>query len=189
MSRSLPRLALMISATCALALFLWYSSSLMHSALVPYIITVNFAIMGWAWFVFDICKPSLNWGWFDSFEIEKDGRIYIWTGLSWFRSFQQFVGWNKLLGVPQLRVDVGSIKQMEYGTRFGEVTHWACLMVVLPISFWSIISLAGTGLIYWIIGAIVFHAYPIMLQRHHRPRFRYLLERLEMRDTRQPSDV
>ena len=109
MSGSLPRLASMISATCALAFFLWYSSSWMHGALVLYIVTVNFALMGWAWFVFDIYKPVLASRWFDSAEIEKEGQIYHWVGLPWFRSFQQFIGWNKLLGVPPLRVNVESL--------------------------------------------------------------------------------
>ena len=106
-------------------------------------------------------------------------------GLAWFRSFQRFIGWNKLLGVPPLRVNVESLKQMEYGTRFGEVTHWACLTALIPIASWFIVSAAGTGLIYWIGSAIVFHAYPIMLQRNQRPRFRHLLARFEMRDMRQ----
>ena len=175
MSGSLPRLALMISATCALAFFLWYSSSWMQGALVLYIVTVNFALMGWAWFVFDIYKPALTSRWFDSAGIEKEGQIYNWVGLPWFRSFQQFIGWNKLLGVPPLRVNVESLEQMEYGTRFGEVTHWVCLMALIPIASWFVVSAAGTGLIYWIGSAIVFHVYPIMLQRHHRPRFRHLL--------------
>ena len=132
MPSSLFRLSLTVSATFALAFFLWYSNSWTRAAQVPYIVTVNFAIMGWAWFIFDLQKPSLNYRWLDSLPFERNGQIYKWARLSWFQSIQRLIGWNKLLGVPRLQVNVESINEMEYGTRFGEVTHWLCLALRQP---------------------------------------------------------
>lgn len=184
MSSRLTRLALTLSATFAFALFLWFSLKWMQNALLPYIVTVNFALMGLAWFVFDIYKPALNYRWFDSGAFEKSGQIYEYAGLLWFREVQRLIGWNKLLGVPSVQMNADSLKQMEYGTRFGEVTHWACLGALLPIAGWSALSMSGNAMIYWGVSAIVLHVYPIMLQRYHRPRFRRLLEKIESRDKR-----
>jgi hypothetical protein len=155
----------------------------MHAALLAYIVTVNFALMGWAWFVFDKHQPALNSRFFDAFAFEKNGQLYGYTGLLWFREFQHLIGWNKLLGVPNIRLNKHAIEEMEWGTRFGEATHWLCLITLLPIAGWSAFRMSGIGLPYWLVSAIVLHVYPIMLQRYHRPRFRRLLKWMKMRDS------
>ncbi len=177
------RLMLTLSATVAIALFLWFSASWARFAIVPYIVTVNFALMGWAWFVFDVHRFSLDSRWFDLATFEKGGHIYRFAGLHWFQAIQKFLGWNKLLGVPKIRMDKDMLERFEHGMRFGEATHWVCLAVLLPIAGWSVISQDGAGLIYWVLSAIVLHIYPIMLQRYNRPRVRRLLAKLTTRQS------
>ena len=136
------------------------------------------------WFVFDIHKPALNSRWFETAAFERDGRVYAIVGVPWFVAAQQRLGWNSLIGVPSLARNEELWEQREWGTRFGEATHWVCLFVLIPIAGWTLVALEGTGWVYWLASAIVLHLYPIMLQRYLRPRFRRLVSKMRERTER-----
>ena len=151
--------------------------------LFSFIVSVNFTIMGIVWYVFDRWQPSLNGKWFDTHGFEKNGRIYDYVCVNLFRQTLQLIRWNRLLGAPRVTKDIDLLRQMEWGTRFGEATHWACLALLLPIAGWSTVATNAADLGYWLLSALVFHGYPIMLQRYNRPRFRQLLRKFDLRNT------
>jgi hypothetical protein len=144
------------------------------------VVAANFGIMAWATVLFDICKPSLSSRWFDSFEFERAGRLYEMIGVLQFRSFLQKIQWNRLLGVPAVRKSYAEISQMESGTRLSEASHWLCLVPIVIILCVSVGSACWwTTVMLWIASATVFHIYPIMLQRYHRPRYCRIQKHME----------
>ncbi len=95
-------------ATCVLILLLWFLARILWflarinaTDSVWYVVAANFGIMAWATVIFDIYKPSLSSRWFDSFEFEREGRLYEMLGVLPFRSFLQNIQWNKLFQILQ----------------------------------------------------------------------------------------
>ena len=170
----------LISLLWLLARVLWFLARINATDSVWYVVAANFGIMAWATLLFEIYKPSLSSRWFDSFEFEREGRLYEMIGVLQFRSLLQNIQWNRLLGVPAVQKSYAGISQMESGTRLSEASHWLCLVPIVIILCVSVGSASRwTAVTFWIASAIVFHIYPIMLQRYHRPRYRRIQKHME----------
>ena len=178
----------LISLLWLMARMLWFLARINAIDSVWFVVAANFGIMAWATVLFDIYKPSLSSKWFDTFEFERGGRLYEAFGVLPFRSFLQNIQWNRMLGVPAVRKSYAGISQLESGTRLSEASHWLCL---LPIVIMLCVSLGSasrwTTVSFWIASAVIFHIYPIMLQRYHRPRYHRILKHME-RTTSENND-
>lgn len=171
---------ILISLLWFWARIMWFLARISATDSVWFVVAANFGFMAWATLLFAIYKPSLSSQWFDDFEFEREGRVYEMIGVLQFRSFLQIVQWNRMLGLPAVRKSYAGISQMESGTRLGEASHWLCLVPIAVMLCMSVGSASRwTTVAFWIASAIVFHIYPIMLQRYHRPRYRRILKHME----------
>lgn len=174
-------------ATCFLVFLLWILAAVFWfltrvnaTESLGYVVAANFGIMAWATVLFEIYKPSLSSQWFGSFGFEREGRLYESIGVRQFRWFLQKTRWNRLLGVPAVRNSYAGISTMESGTRLSEASHWLCLVPILIMFCISVgSSRRWMTAAFWIASALLFHIYPIMLQRYHRPRYRRILKHME----------
>ncbi len=128
--------------------------------------------MFWIVAVVTLTKPDLNRRYFDVAAFEKGGRIYRRFGALRFQSVLRAIGWE---AVRQTAVTRPNIEQLEYQTRSSEFGHLVCLVIVLSIAAYLLVSGELAGFAWVFLTALALHAYPIMLQRHNRPRYRRIL--------------
>jgi hypothetical protein len=146
-----------------------------------FVFSLNFAAMIWSLVLLKIHKPSLNSRWYNSIALEQNGRIYKGLGVLTFQAVLRLIGWHKVSDSPKVQRDIKVLELLEKETRLSEAGHLMCLAIVSVFICIGIINLNWVGLMYLLISAMLFHLYPIMLQRHHRPRIRRAIDSLYKR--------
>ncbi|WP_394355206.1 glycosyl-4,4'-diaponeurosporenoate acyltransferase CrtO family protein [Nonlabens antarcticus] len=113
--------------------------------------------------------------------IEQQGSIYKYLGVGLCRKLLVIIGWEKMTNYmnPSIKFNPESLKQRELNTRAGEFSHLiiatiiAIMILILPISITEA---------KWLIASIIlFHIYPIFIQRYNRPRYLNLIRKYENR--------
>ena len=103
------------------------------------------------------------------------------------RAFQAFLKTFRLgvfgMRPPDFRVtgDVAFLRRMERDTRSAEAAHGVCFAIVLGFAVYAVVTgrIAGAGWLF--VTGVVCHAYPMLLQRHQRPRWRRAMRRRSAR--------
>lgn len=138
--------------------------------------TLHFTWMGAAASIDQILAPELSGPRFDV--SPRELRLYRRLGVIGFMRLLRRIGWTRLL--RDRSVFDGSRRTLhayERATRHGENAHaWLFLLALAPIA-WALTR--GWWDAAWWIGSmnVLFHAYPVMLQRTQRARLRGLIER------------
>jgi len=105
-------------------------------------------------------------------------RIFELLGVRVFQRFLNAIGWNRLLRDPRVFDGTrATLASYERATRHGENAHaWIFVVMLAPIGaallrgWWDAALWIGSM-------SVLFHAYPVMLQRTMRVRLRELLAR------------
>lgn len=145
---------------------------------------LHFILMAWYAFSLPFLKLKYDSTYFNIKPFEKNGKLYSYFGVNIFRLFLKKIGWNKISdssnGVIQKNLE--RLKKREKHTREAELAH--------VILFWHFILIAFCFLknhnVFWLLFLnIVFHVFPVFVQRYNRPRYLKLISRFENLKTRE----
>ena len=147
---------------------------------VAFAIFLNFQLMIWIVIMFGILAPDLEYSYFHPKKWERDGEIYLACGVHLFQSLLVRIRWEKIFRPGfSLKRSYTLIKEVELRTRGNEAAHGACLLVVLMFVIYAGILGSLKGVFFLLVTGIFFQAYPVMLQRYLRPRYRRIMASME----------
>ena len=138
--------------------------------------TLHFVLMTGAVYVDMLLAPQLS---SRRFEVSaRELRIYRSFGVVGFMRLLQRIGWHKAMRDPKVFDGTRrTLASYEHATRHGENAHaWLFAIVLLPTA-WAVAH-GWWDAAFWLTSmSVVFHAYPVMLQRTQRARLLALLGR------------
>lgn len=151
----------------------------------PFSIALNFLLMFWVSIYENQVKPALDSPYFDSQPFEKQGKIYRNFGVTLYQAILVKSGWEKLRqkGMP-IRKTLRDVEAYERGSRAAEVGHLAVAVVVLAVTVYVIITHSLRDARWLIITNLLLNIYPVLLQRHIRPRLQQLIARFRASEAR-----
>lgn len=169
---------IVIVSTCGVILFLqlpvWNITSLSFS------ITLNFLLMLWISIVEPILKPPLDSPLFNSFPFEKEGEIYKYLGVQFYRKLLVKSGWErKRKKEAPIRKSLDSLRFYEYKTRGSEFGHGIIAIIVMAITIYVCITYSVIEGMWLIATNVLLNVYPMIVQRYNRPRIRKVIKKLE----------
>ncbi len=147
-------------------------------------IVLNMALPLWVVAFFFITAPPIDHPWLETYfrtrGWERAGERYRAFGV---RPFQAILKALRL-GVfgfrpPDFRVtgDPAFLARMERDTRAAEAAHGVCFAIVVGFALYAAATGRIRGAAWLVLVGIVCQAYPMLLQRHHRPRWRRAMRR------------
>ena len=142
---------------------------------------LNFLMMGWFAFSTPQLKMSYKWNYFIPKKIEKNGKIYNYFGVNIFRKILVIIGWERITNSMNKSVknDYENLKSREINTRAGEFSHLIIAIIVLILT--PVLTNSLKEAKWLIITNIIFHIYPIFIQRYNRPRYLRVINIFEKR--------
>jgi hypothetical protein len=162
-----------VGATIGLAAFVWAYVALLGLDHPLFMFCVHFVSMGWAALVLQALKPDLDRAWFEPKRFERGGKIYRRLGVLWWQAGARRIGWERITRGRGARFGRGreSAPERLRGSRFGETAHLMGIAVTLPLLVWMIVAREWAAAGYFVLWTVLLRVYPILLQRHHRPRY------------------
>jgi hypothetical protein len=144
----------------------------------------HFVGMACAVYVDKLLAPRLDGR---RFEVSAgEARAYRARGALAFLRLQRASGWEAALCAGQrFEMRRATLRDYEHATREGENAHAILLLITAVVSL-AEVALGVPQAAPWLLGqAVVFHDYPVMLQRTQRERLQPLLARLQRRSSSQ----
>jgi hypothetical protein len=183
--RRLTQLLLLGLAVATVSLLLLY----LNITSGAFSIGLNFALMFWFTILEAQFKPALDSPYFDAHPFEKQGKIYRWLGVEWYRAILLKIGWET---IRQQQTPINKSHQhlqaYERATRVSEMGHLLIGIVVLLVTGYVMVTHSVLAARWLILSNILLNGYPVLLQRYTRPRLRRLLARFGAAATsRQPD--
>lgn len=113
---------------------------------------------------------------------EREGSIYLWFGVRYYKFLLRFIGWEKIIRKDQsVKNHLESLTNYKIWTQGSEAIHLFAAIYVFAFTFrvgWRY----SIGDVYWLIFFnIIVNVYPVMLQRYNRPRVIRLIKYQTMR--------
>ncbi|WP_299711227.1 hypothetical protein [uncultured Tenacibaculum sp.] len=145
---------------------------------------IHFLMMAWMAIVMDYLKvKEITVKYFESQSFEKDGRIYEWIGINFFRRLLVLVGWEKVTNRmnPIIKKDLNVLITREKNTKSGELAHLMIFIIILIVIPFITNSLEEAK--WLLITNVIFHFYPVCLQRYNRPKYRKVISLMQNRRT------
>jgi hypothetical protein len=187
---SLPGPARMMGVsaiTAAVVIALCWMERLLGYRSPAFALNLHFLLMTGAVFVDKLWAPNLAGSRFAV--SDREVQLYRRLGVVAFMRVLRRIGWTSALRDPTVFDGTRrTVSSYERATRHGENAHtWLFLVAMGPIA-WSIAS-GWWDAAFWI-GTmnVVFHLYPVMLQRTQRARLTALLVRLAAKPPRTASN-
>jgi hypothetical protein len=145
---------------------------------------LNMALPLWVVAFFAITAPPVDHPWLEAYfrprRWERAGEIYRALGVRPFQAVLKVLR----LGVFGMRPhdfrvtgDAAFLLRMERDTRSAEAAHGVCFIIVVGFAVYAAATGRIDGAAWLLLAGIVCHAYPMLLQRHHRPRWRRVMHR------------
>lgn len=147
-------------------------------------IVLNMALPLWVVAFFFVAAPSPDHPWLEPYfrtrAWEREGKRYRALGVLPYQAVLKALR----LGVFGLRPsdfrvtrDARLLAKMERDTRGAEAAHGLCFAVVAGFAVYAAATGRMGGAAWLLATGIVCQVYPVLLQRHHRPRWRRALRR------------
>jgi hypothetical protein len=169
-------------AGAALAAAVWLESWIDFRSPL-YAFEVHFLGMGAAAAIDPLLAPRLDSRRFDV--SPREVRLYRRLGVGGFMRLLQRIGWTRALA--DRRIFDGSrrtLRSYERATRHGENAHtWLFLLILLPMGYAALRGYWDAVLWFGSMN-VLFHLYPVLLQRSQRARLQSLIRRCETRAAR-----
>jgi hypothetical protein len=136
----------------------------------------HFIGMACAVYVDKFLVPRLDGRWFEV--SPREVRVYRALGSLGFMRLLRAIGWERAMRVGEkFEMKRATLFDYERATRHGENAHALLFVLTLLASVPMALCGAGAG-VPWLVGmGVVFHVYPVMLQRTQRARLQPLLAR------------
>lgn len=166
-----------ILATLAGFLVIYFSGEIFTFTSFVFSWTLNFILMAWFTFVASQLDLKLDSDYFSIKSFEKEGKIYKYFGVHFYRKLLVMTGWEKLNRQKNpVKNKLSSLKIREYETRSSEFGHTIIALIVLIVTF--VVSGSWNDAKWLIITNILLNIYPVMLQRFNRPRYQKIIQQL-----------
>ncbi len=121
-------------------------------------------------------KPKLASSYYNTKKWEKEGMIYQFLGVSFFRKILVWIGWEKLSKKANpVKKNIDSLLHLEYGTRQSEFGHLIIFFIVLAINIFVAIKFGFVKSLWLLILNLILNFYPIIVQRYNRPRLKKVI--------------
>lgn len=142
-------------------------------------ISVNFLFMACFTLIFGVLhSPAYSSAYFEARPFERDGAIYRWFGASLFRSLLWSSGWHRLTwGSGPLDGTLTSLRDFEYRTKGAELVHLLAMICVAGVTVYIGWRHSIRDTLWLVPSNILFNLFPVLLQRHNRPRVAGLIRR------------
>ncbi|MGB6268197.1 MAG: hypothetical protein WBF67_04230 [Olleya sp.] len=142
---------------------------------------LHFLLMAWYAITIPVLKLDYDSQYYNSKSFEKKGRLYVYFGVNLFRDFLKKIGWNKISDKSNGVVikDLDRLKKREKHTREAELAHLLLFIHFIIIIFYL---LPNYNMFWMFLLNIIFHVYPVFLQRFNRPRYLKLISILESKE-------
>ena len=169
--------------TLGVGLFILFPFINMSS--LTYSIILNFTLMIWMSIVETLLIPKFNSAYFNCHSIEREGEIYKYFGVDYFRKFLVFIGWERSRKKETpIRKSLILLEYYEYRTRCSEFGHGIIAIIIALITVYVFMVSSFKDIIWLIILNIFLNIYPMMLQRYNRPRVRRLIKKLKLKQAK-----
>lgn len=142
---------------------------------------LHFLMMGWYAFSLPKLKLEYNTSYFETKPFENNGRLYTYFGVNGFRWFLKIIQWEKFSNSINGKVTY-NLKQLQKRARHTKEAELAHLILAIHFGLLSSIF-CFTNNVFWILFLnIIFHLYPIFVQRYNRPRYQNIISKIELRN-------
>ncbi|MGH4138365.1 hypothetical protein [Clostridium sp.] len=157
----------------------------MNMTSLSYSIVLNFLLMIWMSIVETLLIPSLKSPYFNIHPIEKEGKIYKYLGVHYFRKLLVLSGWEKSRKKETpIRRSLTVLEYYEYRTRASEFGHGIIVIIIVLVTIYVGITYSFKGAKWLIFLNIFFNLYPIMTQRYNRPRVCQVIKKLKLKQSK-----
>jgi len=146
-------------------------------------ISVNFLFMIVFTVIFEHFLPPVSSNkYFISKPFEREGSIYLWLGVKYYKYLLKIIGWEKIIRKDQsVKNHLDSLTNYKIWTQGSEAIHLFASIYVIAFTIWTGWKYS-IGDVYWLIlFNIIVNVYPVMLQRYNRPRVIRLIQHQKMR--------
>ena len=107
---------------------------------------------------------------------EKEGNIYHYFGINFFRKLLVYTGWEKLnKAVNPVNKNLKSLLHLELGTRKSEFFHLMIFIIVMGFNIFVVINDGFAQSLWLLFLNMLLNFYPVILQRFNRPRLQKLI--------------
>lgn len=137
----------------------------------------HFVGMGCAVYVDKLLAPRLDGA---RFAVSpREVRVYRALGALGFMRLLRAIGWEAALRAGRrFRLERKTLLDYERTTRVGENAHAILFLITLTAALGALLA-GKAAAVPWLVGmGVVFHVYPVMLQRTQRARLQPLLARV-----------
>lgn len=173
---------IILIATCMVFLFIVFP--FMKISSLSYAITINFLLMIWISLIELLLKPTLKSSYFDSKSIEREGKIYKYFGVHYYRKLLVISGWEKeRKEKTPINKKLTALEYYEYRTRASEFGHGIIAIIIALISIYVFIAYSLKDTIWLVLLNIFLNIYPIIVQRYNRPRVQQVIEKLKQQSS------
>jgi hypothetical protein len=160
-------LVLVVALTVILGIAFWKG---VDSFLFAWIL--NFMLMMCLLSYFNNFKPKLTSRYFIIKRWEKEGKIYVLTGVNLFRKLLVLIGWEKITKTTNpVKSSLLALQQLEFGTRQAEFGHLIVFLMIFATNTVVAILMGIQASLWLLILNLLLNVYPILVQRYNRPRF------------------
>jgi len=171
---------IVLITTCGIGLFVLFP--IMDMNTLSYSIAVNFSLMIWMSVVETLLIPELKSSYFNSHPIEEQGKVYEYLGVNFFRKLLLISGWERSRKKETpIRRSLILLEYYEYRTRASEFGHTIIAIIIAFITVYVCLAYSFADTKWLIILNIFLNIYPIMVQRHNRPRVRRVIKKLKVK--------
>ena len=176
----------------AAGLLTWALSATVLSGLVQkyglespgFAVVLNMALPLWVVAFFFVADPGVDHAWLEAYfkprKWERDGRRYRPLGVLQFQAVLKALRIGVFSLRPadfRVRNDADLLARLERETRAAEAAHGLCFAVVVGFAVYAAATGRLAGAAWLLVTGTVCQLYPVLLQRHHRPRWRRVLRR------------
>ncbi len=146
-------------------------------------IAVNFLFMIIFTIIFDtLISPIFSEKYFRSKPFEKEGSIYRWFGIMYYKRALKLIGWEKIIRKDQrIKHNLDALTTFERWTQGSEAIHLFAAISVIAYTVWVGWSYSIREIRWFVIANIIVNVYPVMLQRYNRPRIYRLIRYQQVR--------
>jgi len=142
---------------------------------------LHFILMAWYAFTLPFLKLDYKNDCFDLKSFEKEGKVYTYFGVNIFRWFLKIIGWNKISDKSNgtINKSLERLQKREMHTRESELAHTILFVHFLIIAFYFMFTFN----MFWLLFLnVIFHAFPVFVQRYNRPRYLKLIANIKSRN-------
>lgn len=105
--------------------------------------------------------------------------LHRMLGVSAFGSLLDRSGWNRRVAIPMRGFNgtKATLRSLELSLRAGASGHGACFAIHLLLAAFAFFTGHGWGALWIVLGGVVFHLYPMLLQRSIMLRLQPVLDK------------